>query len=336
MAMYRYKLHDVFLSYRRFEDDARTDDQGARIAETIYHYLKAKGLEVFWDRPEMETGSFVDQLQWQLEHSPNFIFIATENARHFRRVTPPDKDYVEEEVRYALEKRQEEDRLPNRSRDRVILPIMPQKSKARKEMEAQGLVSGGAPYPEEIRQLLSTQQGIELAGEIPFREELETILRYITQVNRGNLWNAGSRWLQQAREPGGRFAGLRVYPALLPWATPEEEERQFRPEETRPRRVTDILMNTESNLYLIGSGGIGKTTALLRIMEAAYGEDDQGRVERNRLMGQVPLFVELSGAPDVVPASPSGREWQVYREGRSTKPAWTRSTKYTKRITTWR
>ena len=77
-------------------------------------------------------------------------------------------------------------------------------------------------------------------------------------------------------------------------------------------------MNTERNLYLIGSGGIGKTTTLLSVMAAAYGENSQGRVERNRLKGQVPLFVELSGAPDVVPASPSGREWQVYREGRST------------------
>lgn len=42
--MNKYVLHDVFLSYRRFEDEARTDAQGTEIAETIYHYTNTAPL----------------------------------------------------------------------------------------------------------------------------------------------------------------------------------------------------------------------------------------------------------------------------------------------------
>ncbi len=34
--MPKYDLHDVFLSYRRYEDKDRTDDQGTKIADAIY------------------------------------------------------------------------------------------------------------------------------------------------------------------------------------------------------------------------------------------------------------------------------------------------------------
>ncbi len=89
--MPRYDLHDVFISYRRFEDVERTDDQGTRIANAVFNYLCKKKLAVFLDRHEMETGSWEDQLRWQLEHTPCFIFIGTERARHF---LPPDQNAV--------------------------------------------------------------------------------------------------------------------------------------------------------------------------------------------------------------------------------------------------
>lgn len=95
-----YQLHDVFLSYRRREADGT--EQGTKIAEAVYHYLRAKDLRVFWDRPETETGPFDEQLRWQLEHAPNYIFIATEAAMNFRHVKDGELDYVAEEVKYAL------------------------------------------------------------------------------------------------------------------------------------------------------------------------------------------------------------------------------------------
>ena len=325
--MNKYRLHDVFLSYRRYEDEATTDNQesrdnqGTRIAEAIYRYLESKGLDVFWDQPKMETGSFVDQLQWQLEHCPNYIFIGTENAKRFRQVVPPIKDYVAEEVRYALQKIHEQESLPNPSRDRVVLHIIPQKSDTQKKREAKGVLPNLDPYPEEIRELLNTQQGVKIDGELPSEEELEQILKYVTQVNRGNMWNAGSHWLEQATAPGKRFNRFHIIDKLMSQASIHAEEARFPilayQEGESPQPLMNMINNTKGNLYLIGMGGIGKTTALFRIMEEAYKQDDKGRVERNRMNGQVPLFVELSGAPDVMPDSPSGKKWQVYKDGKS-------------------
>ena len=90
--MATFRLHDVFISYRRYEDEEKNNPQGLILAQAVYNYLTGKGLKVFWDKPEMEPGDFEAQLDWQLEHCPNYIFIATESAKHFRK---GEKDYVE-------------------------------------------------------------------------------------------------------------------------------------------------------------------------------------------------------------------------------------------------
>ncbi len=318
--MPKYDLHDVFLSYRRYEDKDRTDDQGTKIADAIYKYLHEKRIAVFLDRPEMETGSFDDQLQWQLEHCPNYIYIATEDARHFRQVTPPEKDYVAEEVRFAYKTIKAQEHVDNQRRDRVVLPIIPFKSKTQINAEKQGITLYAEPYPVEVQSILSSQQAVVLHGEMPTTEDLEQILKYVTAVNRGNMWNAGYRWLKQAKEH--RFSGLTINDTLIPQAGKHEEVR-FPINVTQSGKeecpLIDVIKNTNDHLYLIGSGGIGKTTALLRIMEEAYDEDRSGNVERNRLEGQVPLFIELSRAPDYIPPNDEhGRKWQVYQGGKST------------------
>ena len=90
-----YSIYDVFISYRRRENDGRP--QGTKIAEALYAYLTGKGLKVFLDRERMENGPFPEQLRWQVAHAPNYIFIATESAMRFRG--GPGPDYVAEEVR---------------------------------------------------------------------------------------------------------------------------------------------------------------------------------------------------------------------------------------------
>ena len=70
-----YSIYDVFISYRRREDEK--NDQGTRIADAIARYLAGKGLKVFLDRQKMENGPFPDQLAWQVDHAPNYLFIAT-------------------------------------------------------------------------------------------------------------------------------------------------------------------------------------------------------------------------------------------------------------------
>ena len=79
-----------------------------------------KGLRVFWDAPEMEPGDFEEQLHWQIEHSPNYIFIGTEAAKRFRTDV---KDFVAEEVRLALELYHAS---PNK--DRVAIHVLPKLS----------------------------------------------------------------------------------------------------------------------------------------------------------------------------------------------------------------
>ena len=57
--------------------------------------------------------------------------------------------------------------------------------------------------------------------------------------------------------------------------------------------LREVLDKEHGNYYLIGEGGIGKTTALFRFMEQHY--------ERKTYQpsDEIPLFVELNRAPGV-------------------------------------
>ena len=72
-------------------------------------------------------------------------------------------------------------------------------------------------------------------------------------------------------------------------------------------RLEDIISESESHhIYLVGEGGIGKTTALYSIIEEAYKTDKPYSTK----IQSIPLFIELSKAPD---------EYKnVYKEGHST------------------
>ena len=302
--MLKYELHDVFISYRRYEDKERTNPQGLMLAQAIYDYLTGKGLKVFWDRPEMEPGDYREQLDWQLEHSPNYIFIATENAKRFRI---GQEDLVEHELKTALKL------LDECSAERIVLPVFPYMTLADKRAAA-----AKGPYPEAIERVTGILHGVELSGTRPTGDELKEILRHVTRINRTNMWNAGCLWLQKAKEH--RFRGLTIDSALFPQASQYEEVRfpiSVHREDEAEEPLMDAVQSARQHLYLIGVGGIGKTTALLRIMEEAYDEDGSGRTERSRLNGQVPLFIELSRAPDFIPDD-KGKEWQVYSGGKST------------------
>ena len=64
------------------------------------------------------------------------------------------------------------------------------------------------------------------------------------------------------------------------------------------------LAENKDHIYLIGQGGIGKTTSLLHIMKEAY----EGRSYIENC--QIPLYVSLSTAPDTA--------GELYKGGRST------------------
>ena len=300
--MTQYTLHDVFISYRRFEDEEKTNDLGTRIARAVYNHLIGKGLRVFWDDPEMEPGDFEEQLHWQIEHSPNYIFIGTEAAKRFRA---EEKDFVAEEVRTALKLFHQS---PNK--DRIAIHVLPMMSKEEKEKAA-----AAGPYPDDIQKLMKLH-GVELHDDLPTTKDLEGILKHVTRVNRGNMWNAGYRWYEQSRMQGARFAKLSIDRAIMPNASSQARETARLPiyahgEQEEAQPLLTKIENIPGHLYLIGEGGIGKTTALYSIMESVYGtEVPVDSVERLRLNGQVPVFVELSRAPDTY--------GKLYEGGRST------------------
>ena len=301
--MAAFKLHDVFISYRRYEDEEKNNPQGLILAQAVYNYLTGKGLKVFWDKPEMEPGDFEAQLDWQLEHCPNYIFIATESAKHFRK---GEKDYVEHELKTVFKL------YDSSPEDRVILPVFPYMAQEERQAAA-----NNDPYPEEIQRLVKFH-GVDLGASVPSKDELGDILRYVTLINRGNIWNAGYQWLRQAKQ--NRFKEISINEKLISYAG-RHEDAKFPDMDRRENRdefpLLDEVWDAKTHLYLIGEGGIGKTTVLLRIMEEAYDEEKSSKGEQNRLNGQIPLFIELSRAPDVIPDD-IGNKWQVYASGRST------------------
>ena len=284
-----YKIYDVFISYRRMEEDGAP--LGLNIAQAIYSYLTGKGLRVFFDKEKMETGRFDKQLEWQVTRAPNYIFVATPGAMHFRKVTPPDVDYVAEEIRLAL-KLYNEDAFD----DKALIPIIPYGVDV--PTDSDGI------YPPEVHELFKHDAGKQLTAQIPTEDDLEQIFEKVSEVKRRNLWNAGQRWYEESTKDGRRFASLNIDQIIMPLANTQDRSGEAIPfrahlESEPDKPLMEMIKSTSKHLYLIGEGGIGKTTALYSIMQKAYGPGtDEDDIDRNRLDGQVPLFIELSHAPD--------------------------------------
>ena len=260
-------LYDVFLSYRR--------EDGEALADALYNYLTAKGLRVFFDRKKMVDGHYFDtQIRTALNQAPNYVLLATPKVFPFRE----GEDWVQEEINLALELYDREQE--NRTFTVLALP--------------------GAVFPEQMEKLKFPNR-IPQAGGALEDESKRRLLKAVTQINRRNLWHAAHNWWEESQKAGRRFAGLSIDQAIMPQARPKEQrESRFpidvyqkdRESTTAPTPLLEALKVTEGHLYLIGQGGIGKTTALMRIMEMAY----QNKVYSET--AQIPIFVELSRAPD--------------------------------------
>lgn len=119
-----------------------------------------------------------------------------------------------------------------------------------------------------------------------------------------NLWRAGKLWYEESRKTGSRFAELKIDEKIMPLSSNSSHAADFpiRVSEstegaTKQKPLSDILKDTENlhNMYLIGEGGIGKTTALNSIMKLKY-EKKEFYVSKNGKT-VIPLFIELSKAP---------------------------------------
>ncbi len=101
-------------------------------------------------------------------------------------------------------------------------------------------------------------------------------------------------WYQEKTKEGSRFSILfsekGIEPELLPLAGTLPVNVHERSGEDRP--LMEMINCTPGHLYLIGEGGIGKTTALDNIMKSAYEPDSQ----REQPCKQIPMLIELSMA----------------------------------------
>ena len=115
------------------------------------------------------------------------------------------------------------------------------------------------------------------------------------------LWTAGRRTYEQSTADGGRFQMLHVEKRIMPFFRSDEKRTNG---SVLPINITtgdskeelslrDALESKHGNLYLIGEGGIGKTTAMFSTIEQNYKENTYDPT------AEIPLFIELNRAPGV-------------------------------------
>ena len=107
-------------------------------------------------------------------------------------------------------------------------------------------------------------------------------------LSKADIESAGRLWFQESKKPGNRFSTLYFdfCPDILPLVDIENSNREHK------ISLRDIIENSSDHLFIIGEGGIGKTTSLYSIMNRAYVDSD------NIKNDQIPLYVELSQAFD--------------------------------------
>lgn len=118
------------------------------------------------------------------------------------------------------------------------------------------------------------------------------------------VWRAGKLWYEESRKTGSRFAELKIDEKIMPLSSHSSHVTDFpirvsesTDDAAKPKRLSDVLKDTENlhNMYLIGEGGIGKTTALNSIMKLKYENKDCYTSKNGKTI--IPLFIELSKAP---------------------------------------
>lgn len=285
-------MKDVFISYRR--------ELGEAYARKLYEYLsdKSRGLRVWFDKVDMEDGkSFPVQLEAAVRNTPNYVLIATQNVfTHGKE----ERDWVWKEIETAL------DEYKNNPFERTLTVLVPQGVE----------IPAWETLPKEIRDIADVQRigertdTISLSHGHDWNKEFHRVFIAVTKLNRRNLWYAAHRWYKKNHEDGERFSSLRIDETIMPDIFKKSTRlelpiRVFENQNDKPMPLLDALASTDGHLYLIGQGGIGKTTALMYIMKQAYDGKSYGDNT------QIPIFVELSHAPD----SASG---QIYANGKST------------------
>lgn len=106
-------------------------------------------------------------------------------------------------------------------------------------------------------------------------------------IDREAIWKAGKKWYEQTQILGNRFSRLHINNEILPLV--DNLPINVQAEGKKEQSLMGAIKGSSDHFYIIGEGGIGKTTALYSIMKAAY-DNDGGS------MDQIPIFIELARA----------------------------------------
>ena len=119
------------------------------------------------------------------------------------------------------------------------------------------------------------------------------------------LWNAGAFWYEKSKEEGNRFLKRNIDEKIMPLATEKNQDSYrfpvnvYKEEDIEHSKIelSQIISKIEEidDMYLIGEGGIGKTTALYSVMENTYKKDALYSEDKEKVV--IPIFIELSKAP---------------------------------------
>lgn len=253
------KVYDVFISYRR--------KGGKRAAVKLYKFLKGLGVKVFFDTEAIVDGHrWTTQIRDNLIAATHYILVGSKSAFAFRK----GEDWVREEIKLALA------HYDKKTKNRTITVWIPDGS----------ALPNAESLPKDVRTVLEYNAVFGTT-----KEAFDRLQAAVTAVSHANLWHAAYRWLQRSKLPGGRFEGAQVDESLLPCARGELPMCVLQEQYGR-QELLEAVKTSHSHMYLIGQGGMGKTTALLKLMQDAY---ENREYDRNNV---VPIFVELSSAPD--------------------------------------
>lgn len=136
------------------------------------------------------------------------------------------------------------------------------------------------------------------------------IVDYETQLNnysRMTIWEASKRDYLASRSEGSRFANLNILSGLLPhgYVVHADFTEYGMTDIGEIKPLFDIVADSKhDHISIVGQGGIGKTTFLLKMMEKTYEKKyDEKAV--------IPIFIELNRCP------PQIGDWYTARSQRT-------------------
>lgn len=115
------------------------------------------------------------------------------------------------------------------------------------------------------------------------------------------LWSAAQASFISSRSEGGRFYKLDIIERLLPQGhfTSMRFTQLGKTDEGEEAPLTELCARSDSDIAVVGDGGIGKTTFLQHLMEEIFLLPGGGK-RANMDHRSIPFFIELNRCPDHV------------------------------------